>query len=286
MQNGRDFIRELSRLNQFKSISFILLEWLIIASCIISFLSFKPYSYFFLPLYVFILGTRMYAFYSLLHDGLHFLILKNKKLNDWVSRVFLAWPIFISLKEMRKNHYSHHKNFYTDEDPEYQLKKYTEFHFPLKRQKLVKILLADLSGFNFIKYKIYAFRKNKKEVFIWIGIVSVLLVLFSLKLYTVLEVLFLLWLVPYMTVFQTLNRLRAYTEHFNLPENIKTRSLIIHPALSFFFTPHALGYHEVHHLYPYIPQYNLKQLHQYLSNSSNEMYIENSLSQLIKKIYA
>ncbi|MCO5229683.1 MAG: fatty acid desaturase family protein [Chitinophagales bacterium] len=278
-------IRSLSKLNQLKSLFIVLFEWVIIISCFLLFIFLKPISYYLLPIFIFVIGTRMYAFYSLIHDGIHYLLCKNKILNDWVVRLFLAWPIFISLQKMRNNHFSHHKNFLTDKDPEFQLSRYAEFQFPLKKRTFIGILLGDLSGYNFLKYKLYGCLKNPNERLWIVGLLLAIFMFYYFSDNTILQVIIFLWIVPYITVFQTLNRLRAYTEHFNLPEGVQTRSLIISPFLSFFFTPYSLGYHEVHHMYPYIPQYNLRTLHDYVLERGENLYEEKSLFRLIKFIY-
>src|ERR1041385_1756192 len=80
-------LHALSGINPFRGVMTILMEWSIIA------LVTALYYYFQLPvIYILVwilIGTRMYALYSLLHDGIHYLLLPGRKLNDWISRLFL-----------------------------------------------------------------------------------------------------------------------------------------------------------------------------------------------------
>jgi fatty acid desaturase len=78
--------------------------------------------------------------------------------------------------------------------------------------------------------------------------------------------LLLLWLVPYLTVFNLLLHVRSIAEHFATenddPLNI-TRTTII-PAWEKIFFPKNINYHLEHHLYPAVPFYRLPALHREL----------------------
>lgn len=284
-------IYELKRIKSIKSVAFILLEWTIIISSIVLYIYIKN------PLLLLILipliSTRQYALYSLLHDGIHFLHCKNSSFNDLITRIFLAWPLFISLSIMRNNHFKHHKYLQTDEDPEISHLEYQEFKFPLDKKKFLIILLKDLLGYNFIKYRVYKLSKkssyknserdttsNLYKFFYYLSIIF-----FSIYFNIAIELL-LLWVVPYATLYQALNRVRIYSEHFNIPDkSFKTRTLIINSFLAFFISPYNLGYHSEHHLYPFIPNYNLKKLHTLINNQQNNViYTETGLKSLFNNI--
>lgn len=293
MKNAFTDIKSLGRIDSRKAMIHILMEWAIIFFCIFLYRYYIEYSILLLPLLVVIVGTRMYALYCLLHDGIHYLLLKDKKANDWVSGIFLAGPLFVSLSTMRRNHFKHHKYLLTENDPEFQLSMHSEFHFPLSGRKLLKIVLLDLTGVNFVKYRMYrvfsffskrgSFSGYLKPVII---LAFCLLCMYLLYVIGLLDVMILLWLLPYITIYQLLNRLRAYTEHFNLPDGVDTRSLRLNPFLSFFISPYNLGYHEVHHRYPYIPHYHLNQLHEWVKvNESREIYEEVSFKRWIRNLW-
>ena len=63
-------------------------------------------------LYVFavaFIGSRQHALLVLMHDGVHYRLLRNRRLNDWMSEVILAWPHLVTARQYRKNHFAHHK---------------------------------------------------------------------------------------------------------------------------------------------------------------------------------
>ena len=276
-------IRSLSALNPFISIAAIVSEWVIISTSI------AIYCFFPNPLvYILVwalIGTRMYALYSLLHDGMHYLLFPDRKVNDWLCRLFLAWPLFISLTKIRKAHLAHHQYLKTDQDPEAAHLKYTEFQFPKPASELIFTFTADLTGINFARYfllrlrRVFIFRK-KEDTKAAIGkhtlttFIKILYytVVFSMIIYMAWIIPFLIyWLIPYVTVFQVLNRLRLSTEHFHIPEDkaFQTRTVRLNMIEQFIFSPHNLGFHAEHHIYPSVPFYRLGKLHKNLMTNTH-----------------
>lgn len=284
-EDTRDVIGRLSQLKPYKSISAILFEWLVIF--LILYVS-QRVSIVWSILWIPLIATRMYALYSLVHEGVHYSITRNKRVNDIITKVFLSLPIFISLKNMRTAHFRHHKYLHTKEDPEYQLLQYEEFEFPMKKSTFLKIVIMDISGINFCRY---AFLKLKRGALPKPEVAEMLFYIFSIAIiYSTnnIQAFFLLWAIPYCTFFQTFNRIRAYTEHFNIPDSAKskTRSLVLSFPLNFLFTPHNLGFHSVHHLYPNVPFYHLKQLNSFVLNLDKQnIYQDYNLKEAISAIF-
>jgi len=99
---------------------------------------------------------------------------------------------------------------------------------------------------------------------------------------------FLYWTIPYITIYQALNRLRLSTEHFHLDERsaYHTRTMNLTLLERFFLSPHNLGFHTEHHIYPSVPFYRLQIVHRALMD--NEEYrkhaiIDRSYTEVIKK---
>jgi len=283
-------LRELSTLKPWKSLLIILLEWLIIMACI---LIHKSYPSTIVYLFVwFIIATRFYAMYSLIHEAIHYSITRNKIWNDIIAQVFLGFPLLISLNEMRENHLTHHKYLQTEQDPEMKHLLYKEFHFPASKYQLMQLFLLDITGINFVYYKllklynlIFHFNSKNKWILIETAIFGTILIFayhFGFAKYLILY-----WLIPYATFYQLLNRIRLSTEHFNVKEAnpFKTRSVVPSLIEKLIFTPYNLGYHLEHHLYPTIPFYNLPKLHSLLIKNETykkEAIIQSSYLQVLK----
>jgi fatty acid desaturase len=191
---------------------------------------------------------------------------------------------------MREDHFLHHANLKTDKDPEHAQMKYKEFSFPLSKPYFAKVLFLDLIGFNFFKYRMIKLRQDWSEVLNLTAIFR-LLVCFGIALialyFNFLWTLIILWLVPYVTVFQVLNRIRLYTEHNNiLEDNMQTRSVLLPVWIAFFLSPYNLGYHSEHHLYPSVPFYNLKELHKIISGKEkNRSLVTSKYMDSVKMIF-
>ncbi len=285
-------LKNLSNLNKVRGLAAIAFEWLLISGAAILFVNFPyPVVYVFVCL---VIGTRMYALYSLLHDGIHYLLFPKRQVNDLLTRIFLAWPQFTELESIRKKHLAHHQFLKTPNDPEQAHLNYSEFQFPQTVRKLALTFLKDITGVNFLIYtwlKVMRYfsadnpgegilRGNEIRQFnrfdIYRFMFYTLILSFVLYMNSFTE-LFLLWILPYMTVYQTLNRLRLSTEHFHLPGNnpYHTRTVIPGFIESFFLSPYNLGYHTEHHIYPSVPFYRLPQLHKTLMGK--EEYRKNAI---------
>jgi fatty acid desaturase len=265
-------------------------EWLLIFIAIFIHQSYTNiFVYFFVWI---IIASRLYAFYSLIHEAIHYCIFRNKALNDFIAQLFLGLPLLLSVKQMRKTHLTHHKYLQTDKDPEMQHLLYKEFHFPATKSQLLRLFFLDITGVNFIYYKflkiLHLFNSSKRSK---LDLTDLFLIFTYFVIAFLLgfgKELLLYWLIPYATFYQLLNRIRLSTEHFNLKENspFKTRSVIPDFLESFFLTPYNLGYHAEHHLFPGVPFYNLPILHHKLMNQtyySSNAVVYKSYSNVLKE---
>jgi fatty acid desaturase len=296
-------IRMLSKVSYWRGFFAVLSEWLIISAAVWFSLRFNN-----VPAYLvawLIIGTRMYALYSLLHDGIHYLLFPNKQVNDWICKRFLSWPLFISFSRIRKFHLAHHQYLKTPDDPEAVHLQYKEFQFPLSATGVAFTFLKDITGINFVFYKSskilrslssgFTRQGNAKEKlsgalaqFDWdMAIFYVVLVAYLIYWHLVWPFV-LYWIIPYITIYQVLNRIRLSTEHFHLPEEklFQTRTVKLNLFERFVFSPHNLGYHTEHHLYPSVPFYRLPALHKKLMNAASyrdNIVVSKSYFQVIKE---
>ena len=293
-------LRRLSNLNPYKSLLVLFVEWLLIISAIVLHLYFSNPAIYLIAWII--IGTRMYALYSLLHDGLHYLLFPNRKVNDIICKVFLAWPLFISFATMRNNHLAHHKFLKTPADPEAVHLNYSEFKFPQPKRELALTFFKDICGINFIFYKAKKIRsfiggqkqlstngipagRHENQIY---PVIYYSVILFSVFYLGWVNDFILYWLVPYITLYQVLNRVRLSAEHFNLGSEDKflTRTMKLSKLESFLMSPHNLGYHTEHHLYPSVPFYHLTELHQKLmvdDEYRRNISIQTSYINLLKK---
>ena len=267
-----DVLRDLSRLNPWRSTGQIVFEWTaIIGAVILCEQYWHPVLYLLTVIWI---GARQHALGILMHDGSHARILRAKGWNDAISEVFLSWPIFVTMRGYRKSHIPHHRYLDTDRDPDWVAKKTPEWEFPKSRLSLALMLLKDLSGLNAfrlltdlaqlgdpggVKGSGHGFRMGRLSFYILMaGIIG----FFGLW-----QVFLLFWLVPLLTWFKVITHLRSIAEHFALEyDSFYTLSRTTYLTLfeRFLIAPNHINYHVEHHLYPGVPFYRLPKLHRLL----------------------
>ena len=134
-------LKNLQQLESWKTISVLLLDWLVIAAAI----GLSEYSASWIVYLAAILciAGRQHAIASLIHEFSHYRFVLDKKLNDRVGDLLAAWPLLVTVDSYRQNHLQHHQFANTERDPDYMAKFGTKrFTFPQKVRNLVLNLLA------------------------------------------------------------------------------------------------------------------------------------------------
>jgi len=253
----------------------IAFDWLIIlAVMVLCARFFNPATYF---LAILIIGARMHALAILMHDATHYRFVKNRKWNDILTNFLTTYWLFTTIEAYRKNHLAHHRHLNTDHDPDWVAKLgVSKFTFPKTKAAFTKTILSYLfmyhgltDALGFLKRfdgqrqptKTTAGKKIAR-----IGFYSLLFIGLSLtggwKYYL------LFWIIPYLSSFFMFQYIRSVAEHFGdlkyENELNGSRSIRANDLERFFLSPHNVGYHLEHHLYPAVPFYNLPRLHQLL----------------------
>ncbi|NNE58869.1 MAG: fatty acid desaturase family protein [Hellea sp.] len=230
----------------------------------------NPFSF---VLAVIIIGSRQHGLAILMHDAAHSALFEDRKINDFVGKWLLAAPYGGDLKAYRKYHLVHHKYTQTDRDPDLVLSN----KFPVTKQSLIRKFLRDISGITFLRIQIATFRLRRgKDVSLkgtdafeatsfWPTLITNAVILGTLTFAGCWWAYFALWLLPHMTVFWVVLRLRniaehAMTDHSDNPltharttkTNWLTRSIL---------SPYWVNYHVEHHAYMFVPCFNLPKLH-------------------------
>lgn len=271
-------LKAFSQLTPYRGLFDLIFNWCVIAACItVSILYFHPLLY---VCVVILIGARQHALLVVAHDAAHSRLMKSKKMNDFFATYFCGAPLLFDFKGFKSTHLLHHRHLMKDSDPDWQAQKHEyEYHFPKKTSQLFIIFLRDISGlgtYRFLKiifhYSKEDEKKNKSEPFDLRSLItpafflSILLICFFCG---VLFEFFIYWIVPSFTWLKWVTYLRALGEHHGLTydindEQTKSRTTLVGWFGKTFVAPHKINYHIEHHLYPSIPSYKLKKLHQEL----------------------
>lgn len=225
------------------------------------------------------IGARIYALGILLHEGLHYRLSENKKTNEWVMKLFLAWPLFINPTVFRKKHAMHHKHLHTEDDPEFSRKDKSFWSFPMRPLRLITLLIMDITGcslpFILFAHKGYLFSKGEtvKSKFDLIRFTYYFLII-GMIIYSGLFLYFLLyWMIPIVTWGNLLIRIRRISEHCGLSLNeemiSRSRTTLTNILEKTFIAPCHVNFHNEHHLFPSVPYYKLPELHSFLMKNEN-----------------
>lgn len=198
------------------------------------------------------------------HEAAHKLLFTNKLANDLVGRWLLAYPAFIPFDIYRRSHFAHHKAEFGPNEPDMSL----YVGYPVSTASLRRKLLRDtvgVSGWKNLKPLFLALRSPAGRA-VALRIIAAQAAIFAgfwlasgPGLYP------LLWLLPWMTSWRVLNRLRAIAEHGGMERSRDRRRTTHHvrqsKLASFWVVPCNTGWHLAHHVDMGVPWRNLPRLH-------------------------
>ncbi len=197
-------------------------------------------------------GRGMVRFAILMHEAAHRLLFSNKKANDWVGRWLVAYPAFVPIEAYRRGHMAHHKEEFGRNEPD--IAYYRGYPVPADSwwRKMRRDLFGN-SGWKNLMGLLGALRSPTARPIV-LRILGVQALMFAgMWLATghwwVWPV---FWLLPWMTVWRVLNRLRSVAEHGGLGASPDRRVTTHHIRQSwiakFVFVPFNTGYHLAHHV--------------------------------------
>jgi fatty acid desaturase len=104
---------------------------------------------------IILVGAGQHQLSGLSHEGSHYILFRNRYLNDLASDLFTMFPLFASIYHYRLQHLAHHQFVNDpDRDPDVsQLK--TSGHwlgFPLVRREVIRAFVRQLSPFRLVRF--------------------------------------------------------------------------------------------------------------------------------------
>ena len=272
----------LRKVNSWRGVGSILFTWAWIAAGFALYI-WRPTWWTFLISWAVISGRHL-ALAILMHEGAHHLLLKDKAWNDRLSQWALAYPILSDTIIYRMIHVQHHKNTWTKADPDLGLAR----PFPITPASFRRKVFRDLTGeTGYQRYRtiirlssglspngkglekksfwsvVKTFAKRQKGF-----LITNAMMLAALSAFGRPEAYVLLWVIPALTGYSLVLRLRSIAEHAAISDPAdelrQTRTTLAPFWVRFFLAPHNVNYHLEHHLAMWVPQYNLPQMHRAL----------------------
>ncbi len=237
----------------------------------------------------FIIGSRQHGMAILMHEAAHGLLFNNRRVNDFVGQYVLAAPYGGDLKAYRKYHLKHHKYTQSENDPDIGL----SAKFPVSKASLRRKFFRDMTGQTFLRLRLAQMRSDKSgegalegitgsDAFVktspWPTLLINLAMFLALANWGYARAYFALWLLPLSTWFFAALRLRNIAEHAmtSNDDNPLTHARTVKTNLleRVFLVPYNVSYHIEHHVYMFVPCYNLPKLHKFLLAKGREPEME------------
>ena len=210
---------------------------------------------------IIIVATRQNVLGLLVHEQAHLLGYKGR-FGDLLVNLFAAYPMLVlTVEGYAQVHLAHHRDFFSDKDPDFLRKSGVEWSFPKSGRELAKLFLTDALGLNLVK--LIQGKKGSEATLPfarryriprWVRPLYYLVVASLLTLAHAWVLFLIFWLLPMLTVFQLMVRWGAICEHkYNLPGaavEVSTPLILLTwwerllvPNLNF-------GMHPYHHYFP------------------------------------
>jgi fatty acid desaturase len=216
-----------------------------------------------------IIGARQHALLILMHDGVHYRLFRNRRLNDCVSEL-LAWPHLVAARSYRKNHIAHHRYLNSEKDPDWRRRQGDPaWVFPKPANELARLLFRDVSGLNalaLIRLAASLISADTVSAMFLVARYGFYAVSLTLIVYLgALRGFALYWVIPLFTWLVMIMRVRSIAEHSAIENRdalyAQTRSTGAGLVEQIFLAPKNVNYHLEHHFFPSVPFYRLPKLH-------------------------
>ena len=223
-----------------------------------------------------VIGNRQLGLAILMHDASHRLLFARPALNDRVGAWLCGAPVGASLALYRPYHLTHHRHTQTERDPDLAL----SAPFPITPQSFRRKVVRDLLGITGyqrrsaqcraamgdaigLRARLAAIWRNERAFLVAQAVLlGVLAALGHAWLFV------LLWLVPLLTWYQLVSRIRNIAEHAvtgPAEDPLRnTRTTYAGPLMRLFVAPYWVNYHLEHHLLVSTPCWKLPQAHRLL----------------------
>jgi fatty acid desaturase len=277
-------VRRLSEVSEVRGLAAVIFQWLLIALIIGLWCALPPsfgaVRWLLYALAVIAIASRQHALMIMMHEGAHQRISRNRAWNDFVSDMFCSFPLGLSTELYRRRHLQHHQHVNSDQDPDWTImREYEDWQWPKDQIAAFRLFAGDFLGLAahkvvatfllwsparklIFKRKLKLAPADRLRLITFCTAVVALFGAFHLWLGF-----FMFWLVPFLTAFVAISRLRALAEHMVVEsehELNKTRHVDPTFLERLIVAPLNVNYHLTHHLYPSVPFYRLPEMHEVL----------------------
>ncbi|MGB0919929.1 MAG: fatty acid desaturase family protein [Alphaproteobacteria bacterium] len=226
---------------------------------------------------VMLIGSRQLGLAVAMHDAAHNSMYTHPKVNDLVCNWLAAYPTATDIKPYRPYHLVHHRKTGQPEDPDLHL----AHAYPITPASFRRKAFRDLKGETGWKQRKAQWRgaigpaewplaRRLKNLWARLGgfFITNAILFAALALAGYWYLYPLLWIVPMLTWYQFISRVRNMAEHAcvgDADDDFRNaRTTLAGPIMRLFLAPNYVNYHCEHHLLYWVPSYNLPTMHKML----------------------
>ena len=230
---------------------------------------------------VVLIGSRQLGLAILMHEAAHNALFKTRAINEFVGEWLCGRPILAELGSYRHYHLTHHRHTQTEKDPDLILSS----NFPTSHASLQRKFIRDLTGQTGLRQlaaqivmsfrlagdddAIAAANQDAAQAFkardLWKSLPVFLGVAVVMSLLGEWWYGLAFWLLPYLTWFQLVLRIRNIAEHGATEQSEdplrNVRTTHAGPIARALVAPYWVNYHLEHHMVMYVPCWRLPALH-------------------------
>lgn len=262
-------------------------------------------NFFTFVLVIMIIGSRQLGLAILMHDAAHGALVATKSFNEKLGSWLCGSPILADLFSYRHYHLKHHKHCQTNEDPDRVL----SAPFPITRYSLLRKIFRDVSGQTGVK-SVYsqilnAFRlafdddavehsdkhaQTFKSSFLFRPVICNIFIFAVMWYIGAWWWWFTFWLLPLVTWFQVVIRIRNIAEHagteFSTDELQNVRTTYANPLMRLLVAPYWVNYHLEHHLIMHLPCWKLSKVHKLMIQKgyAKKMKLAKSYAKVLREV--
>ena len=233
---------------------------------------------------VLVIGSRQLGLAILMHEAAHNALFKSRRINDFVGEWMCGRPILAELPAYRHYHLLHHRFTQTDQDPDLHL----SAKFPTTKASMKRKFLRDLTGQTGIKAVVSQFvfalrlagdveaveaaTLEKAQAFqsveFWKSLPMFIAVGAIMSIFGEWWYGFAFWLLPYLTWFQFVLRVRNIAEHGATEVSVDPFRNVRTTRAGFlarmFVAPYWVNFHLEHHMIMHVPCWQLPNMQEAL----------------------
>lgn len=290
-----DQVQAVQSKSTFRSVALIVHAWALIFGAMALFALWPNPLTFLLAAAV--IAGRQLGLSILMHEGAHGMIAAGTRLNMGLSQWLCAYPVLLDTVAYRKYHLKHHANTQQPDDPDLVL----SAPFPITHKSFRRKVIRDLTGQTGLQQRLGQFRSAlgkptqpsaERLAHFWQQLGRQLIanaVLFAGLAATGHWYLYpLLWVLPLVTIYQLILRIRNIAEHAMVPDDSdpfrNARTTLAGPIARLFLAPYWVNYHVEHHLLMWVPCYNLPKMHRFLQAGplAERVEVKRSYGEILK----